>query len=85
MGRTTEAVRLSVTEPTLSRRERVDLVGGDARRRDARDGGRAADLTDRTMPNGNVEVIIAVAFVVTVGTLLLQGLALTPLIQPRWA
>ncbi|MGO1769997.1 MAG: cation:proton antiporter [Microbacterium sp.] len=79
---TTEAVRLSVTEPTLSRRERVVISWAGMRGVVTLAMAAALpDLTDRTMPNGNVEVIIAVAFVVTVGTLLLQGLTLTPLIR----
>ena len=36
---------------------------------------------EHAMPAGHIEVLVAVAFVVTVGTLLLQGLTLTPLIR----
>ncbi|WP_456284626.1 cation:proton antiporter [Microbacterium sp. JZ101] len=39
------------------------------------------DLTEGGMSHGNVEVLIVCAFVVTVGTLLLQGLTLAPLIK----
>lgn len=39
------------------------------------------DLTAHAMPQGHVEVLVAVAFVVTVGTLLLQGLTLPLLIR----
>lgn len=39
------------------------------------------DLTGGTMPASHVQKLIVVAFVVTVGTLLLQGLTLAPLIK----
>ncbi|WP_029151100.1 cation:proton antiporter [Microbacterium indicum] len=39
------------------------------------------DLTEHAMPDGHVEILVAVAFVVTVGTLLLQGLSLPVLIR----
>ncbi|WP_110589500.1 cation:proton antiporter [Microbacterium suaedae] len=39
------------------------------------------DITNHSMPEGHVEVLVAVAFVVTVGTLLLQGLTLPALIR----
>ncbi|MTE24265.1 sodium:proton antiporter [Microbacterium sp. ZXX196] len=39
------------------------------------------ELTDGGMPSGQVEVLVTVAFAVTVGTLLLQGLTLPALIR----
>jgi len=39
------------------------------------------DLTTEAMPHSHVQKLIVVAFVVTVGTLLLQGLTLAPLIK----
>ncbi|WP_261166962.1 sodium:proton antiporter [Microbacterium sp. Marseille-Q6965] len=79
---TKEAIRRRVFEPPLSRRERV-VVSWAGMRGVVTLAMAAAlpDLTGGAMPTGHVEVLVAVAFVVTVGTLLLQGLTLTPLIR----
>lgn len=80
---TKEAIRRRVLEPTLSRRERVVISWAGMRGVVTLAMAAALpDLTDRQMSIGNVEAIVAVAFVVTVGTLLLQGLTLPSLI--RW-
>lgn len=79
---TAEVLRRNVTEPSLSRAERTVISWAGMRGVVTLAMAAALpDLTDRAMSRGNVEVIIAAAFVVTVGTLLLQGLTLTPLIR----
>jgi len=79
---TTEAIKQSVIEPPLSRRERVVISWAGMRGVVTLAMAAALpDLTERQMPLGNVEVIVAVAFVITVGTLLLQGLTLPLLIR----
>lgn len=80
---TKEALRRRVIEPALSRRERVVISWAGMRGVVTLAMAAALpDLTEGGMPTGHVEVLVTVAFVVTVGTLLLQGLTLTPLI--RW-
>ncbi|MGO1411071.1 MAG: cation:proton antiporter [Microbacterium sp.] len=79
---TKEAIKRKVLEPTLSRRERVVISWAGMRGVVTLAMAAALpDLTEGAMPLGNVEVIVAVAFVVTVGTLLLQGLTLPSLIR----
>jgi len=79
---TKEALRRRVIEPVLSRRERVVISWAGMRGVVTLAMAAALpDLTEGAMSNGHVEVLVAVAFVVTVGTLLLQGLTLTPLIR----
>ncbi|WP_119696503.1 cation:proton antiporter [Microbacterium halotolerans] len=79
---TKEAIKRRVLEPALSRRERVVISWAGMRGVVTLAMAAALpDLTGGEMPLGNVEVIIAVAFVVTVGTLLLQGLTLPSLIR----
>lgn len=79
---TKEAIRRRVFEPPLSRRERVVISWAGMRGVVTLAMAAALpDLTEHAMPTGHIEVLVAVAFVVTVGTLLLQGLTLTPLIR----
>ncbi|OCG74780.1 cation:proton antiporter [Microbacterium sediminis] len=79
---TREALRRRVVEPVLSRRERVVISWAGMRGVVTLAMAAALpDLTEHRMVDGHVEVLVAVAFVVTVGTLLLQGLTLTPLIR----
>ncbi|WP_105565716.1 cation:proton antiporter [Microbacterium halophytorum] len=79
---TKEALRRRLLEPPLSRRERVVISWAGMRGVVTLAMAAALpDLTEHEMPYGNVEAVIAVAFVVTVGTLLLQGLTLPWLIR----
>ncbi|WOF22512.1 cation:proton antiporter [Microbacterium betulae] len=77
-----KALRQRLVEPTLSVQERA-VVSWAGMRGVVTLAMAAAlpDLTGDGMSEGNVEVLIVCAFVVTVGTLLLQGLTLAPLIR----
>ncbi|GAA4775761.1 cation:proton antiporter [Microbacterium gilvum] len=76
------AIRQRIIEPPMTVRERA-VVSWAGMRGVVTLAMAAAlpDLTERSMSTGNVEVIVVCAFVVTVGTLLLQGLTLAPLIR----
>ena len=78
----TKAIRQQLVEPALSVQERA-VVSWAGMRGVVTLAMAAAlpDLTGGGMSEGNVEVLIVCAFVVTVGTLLLQGLTLAPLIR----
>jgi CPA1 family monovalent cation:H+ antiporter len=78
---TKQAITQRLVEPALTVRERA-VVSWAGMRGVVTLAMAAAlpDLTENMMPAGNVEVLVVCAFVVTVGTLLLQGLTLAPLI-----
>ncbi|GAA4195321.1 cation:proton antiporter [Microbacterium oryzae] len=79
---TERTIRQRIIEPQMSVRERA-VVSWAGMRGVVTLAMAAAlpDLTDGGMSTGNVEVLIVCAFIITVGTLLLQGLTLAPLIR----
>ncbi|WP_188711014.1 cation:proton antiporter domain-containing protein [Microbacterium faecale] len=79
---TAQAIRTRVQKPRLSWQERL-VVSWSSMRGVVTLALAVAlpDLTEHGMPDGNVETMIAVAYIVTVGTLLLQGLTLPALIR----
>lgn len=79
---TPEAVRRRVLEPKLSWQERVVISWAGMRGVVTLALAAALPhLTNHAMAEGEVELLIAIAFVVTLGTLLLQGLTLPALIR----
>ncbi|GAA3666737.1 cation:proton antiporter [Microbacterium marinilacus] len=77
-----KSLRARITEPALSTQERA-VVSWAGMRGVVTLAMAAAlpDLTGDSMPESHVQKLIVVAFVVTVGTLLLQGLTLSPVIK----
>ena len=79
---TTQAIRQRVLEPVLSVRERIVISWSGMRGVVTLALAVALpELTDHSIGDGHVETLIAVAYIVTVGTLLLQGLTLPLLIR----
>ena len=79
---TTQAIQQRVLEPILSVRERIVISWSGMRGVVTLALAVALpELTDHAIGNGHVETLIAVAYIVTVGTLLLQGLTLPLLIR----
>lgn len=79
---TKQAIKRRVLEPTLSWQERL-VVSWSGMRGVVTLALAVAlpDLTEHAMPGGHVADLVAVAYIVTVGTLLLQGLTLPLLIR----